>query len=101
MNREERRAFAHENGVPMPPPAETPQSPVPLQPLPVATGVGMAEIPGVGNRVLLQIWTPMSAGPFVFFLEPAHARVLAGELELRAGAAAAGLILPESNGHHG
>ena len=73
--------------VPTPPPAAEMQ----VGPLPVTTAVSQANTPD-GMLVVLQVQTPQ--GISVFFLSPAHATTLAGQLESTGGAAGAGLIVP-------
>lgn len=89
MNREQRRAFARENGVPMPP-AEPEQPGLQVAPVPTTTNVGSIETPG-GGLVTLQVVTPV--GVQVYFLSPDHARQLGGHLAQFAMAAKSGLTI--------
>lgn len=91
MNRHERRQYAREHGVPMPPPdAEQPQvvPAVPLGPVPTATDVGVLETPD-GGLVVLQVFTPV--GPAAYFLSADHAQALAAVLTQAAMSASTGL----------
>lgn len=89
MNRADRRAFAKENGVPMPPP-EPNTAQLALGPVPVSTVTGTAETAD-GYRVILQCQTPL--GVQVYFLNADHARQLASELAALASTAASGLVI--------
>lgn len=88
MNREERRAFARQNGVPMPP-AE-PQATLNLGPVPVSTGIIVTETSD-GPRVVLQFQTPQ--GFNAFFLSVEHAREMVDQLGQALTAATSGLVI--------
>lgn len=88
MNREQRRAFARENGVAMPPPEQPQEGTLAFGPVPVSTNVASVDTPG-GGLVVLQVTTPI--GVQGYFLSPDHARTLAGHLMQFATAASTGL----------
>lgn len=98
MNREERRRFGREHGIPMPP-AQPQQVGLPFQPLPVATSVGTAETLEQDEqggtrrapRVWVQIQTPFGVNGIM--LSPEHAERLASELALGARTARSGLLV--------
>lgn len=100
MNRAQRRAYAKENGVPMPPP-DQPSGGIALQALPFTTNLRQADLPE-GPRVLMVCQDP--GGVRGYFFEPEHAKAVAAELHALATAAASGLTIvgdlgtPETNG---
>lgn len=87
MNREERRAFAKENGVPMPP-AE--QQQMQVSPVPVSTTVAVAQT-ATDTFVVMQFQTPQ--GVNAFFLSIDHAKAMIAELEKATLIAPTGLVV--------
>jgi hypothetical protein len=90
MNRQERRQYGREHGIPTPPPESQQAFPqVQFGPVPTITQVGVAETPE-GSRVFLGVSTPI-APMMGFFLSVEHAKQLAAELAQASMSADTGL----------
>jgi len=92
VNREQRRQFAREHGLPAMPPADPAPGPqLQVAPVPVTTTVGGVTFTDGDGRVTLQVVTPI--GIAVYFLSGDHACDLAGHLNRFGNAARSGLVI--------